>query len=269
MWLWGYTPYDTAPELAALRQFIADQNVSTIFFDMYEPVGPSSTAQSRADARTIISDVHARGGKVYAVAGAATWAGDGYDAWTQTNIIGNVVSFNNAGTPSQRFDGFCYDVEYWTTGIARDAALAGMQDLYDGSKADLGGLEVGFFASFFLTDPDRTVLYNGTTKPDGQHLVDMADFLVVACFQRHANPFSDQSGQIAHFAAFAEYAASTNGAELYCASETNDVGADLSFFGATKADLETEHALTVNAYKNNPKFRGMSVEDYEGWAALT
>lgn len=266
-------PLDTEQDRSDLLSFVSAQSVTTLFLDMYQYLGAANDSPDKTAAiQSVISGVHAVGGKVFALAGNTDWSIPAVQGWVSANITQKIVDYNSASTSNQRFDGFTLDIEYWLDGGQTTAdAVSGLASLVSNMRSALS-LPVGVFAPFYFLDNTGTrpsVLYNGKTQQDGKHLVDFSDHVVVGAYRRHANPFSDQNGQIQLFQPWMDYAATAGAARLYCACETTDIGdPNVTFFGASKSDLETEQTLVNASFIAQPKFSGIAVHSYDGWKNL-
>lgn len=266
MYLWGST--DVLNGSNALISFCSQESVSTLFLDMYSLLGASNGSPTNTAAvQSVISRFKALGSsqKVYALAGDVDWSTAGPQGWIAANITQKIVDYNDASAANEKFDGFTLDVEYWTGAQDTAEAVDGVATLIATMKSSLG-LPVGLFASFYLLDGAGTrpsVLYNGSTKQDGRHLVDIADHVVVGAYRSAADPFSDQNGQIQLFQPWMDNAGSK---PLYCACELEDVGdSNVSYFGQSKAYLDGEQAKIVTQFEGQSDFAGLAFHSYTSW----
>lgn len=268
MYVWGYENLDTSQKRTDLVAFCTAQGVSTLFLAHYDIIGSTNDSLEHRNAlRELIGGLKAANPvtKVYATSGDTGWALDGYDAWTQANIVDKVIDYNGESAPSERFDGFHYDIEYWVPDDDPATAFTGLKAIYDGTVAD-SGLPVGFFAAFYLTDA-APFLFNGKTASDGEHFMDLGDHVVVGSYRNQANPFAEQNGQIELMADWVAYG---EGADVWAGALCYDSSpAYTTYFGGTKAAMETQIDLLDAAYEAEPKYKGTAIEDYEGWVALS
>jgi hypothetical protein len=273
-------PLDTDADQNALLSFLDDTNVgcNTIFLDIWQYLGGSNWTNTKRDKmRKFVDAAHRSGVKVYALCGNTDWALN--QAWVGKNIINPVLAFNAmAQDVSGRFDGFCFDVEYWTNETSYPAStnLPGLCDLIKATK-EMSNLEVGCFAAFYLKDSSgsrASVSYAGKSAQDGEHLMDVSDFVVVGAYRNHAaDNGTDGPGQISLFQPWYDYAKGQGrNFGLFCGSETINVSpAYVTYYGSTKAAMESEHALISSAFRvgDDSAFLGQAVHSYDGWKALT
>ncbi len=268
MYIWGYTDvFNSAGLIEDVLEFAELHRVKTLFLDMYGSLGgDNGTAESTAHVQALIGGLRAiyPTAKVFAVAGESDWAEDGYDEWTADNIVAKVVEYNAASTAPQRFDGFSYDIEYYVGETAPAVALAGLKEIYEGTQADSGGLPVGFFVAQHLFADNRTeLLFEAKTATDGEHLVDLADHIVVGAYR------DDGDLQIDYFEPWMTYASSVDAAELYVAANTEDGTANETYGDGSLATMETELAKLNGEYGGLEKFRGVVINEYESWAGMS
>ena len=270
-------PLDTDTDQTALLNFCGTNKVNVLFLDMWVYLGGANwTATKLSRLRQFLDVAHKSGIKVYALTGNIDWAIN--HSWVMKNIVQNLQWFNEQATsPTQKFDGVMLDVEYWTdTNQTSAVSLPGLCDLIKAFQNRLG-LPVGVFTGFYLKDNTSTwatVDYNGKNAQDGEHLMDVADFCVVGTYRDHASDNgTDGPGQISLFQPWYDYASqSGKNFGLFAGSETTNVSpAYITYFGATKASMETEHTLISNAFQttSNSVFMGQAVHSYDGWKAMS
>lgn len=282
MFVWVTTtssqdPLNTDAKQNNLLSFCGTQGVNYVFLDMWQYLGSSNwTSTKLTNLRKFIDAAHKSGIKVWALAGSTDW-GQAQN-WVQTNIVKNLLWFQNQTTGgTSNFDGVMLDVEYWTDGGLDVATnLAGLCDLMRSMRTTLN-IPVGCFTGFYLKDNDSTrapVTYNGKSAQDGEHIMDNSDLTVVGAYRDHANDNgTDGPGQITLFQPWYDYASqSGKNFALMCGSETTNVSpAYITYFGTTKASMETEHASISSAFRvaGNSSFVGQCVHSYDGWKAMT
>lgn len=273
-------PLDTDADQQALINFLDDANVgcNVIFLDIWQYLGGSNWTNAKRDKmRQFVDRAKRSGCKVYALCGAVDWAVN--QSWVTKNILNPIIAFNaQAQDVSGCFDGICYDVEYWSDEGTYPPAtnLPGFCDLVKATK-QMTNLEVGCFAAFYLKDNTGTrpsISYNGKSAQDGEHMMDVCDFVVAGTYRDHAlDNGTDGPGQITLMQPWYDYAsASGRNFGLYCGSETIDIQpAYVTYFGSTKAIMEQQHMVISNAFRvvGNASFLGQCVHSYDGWKAMT
>lgn len=186
-------PIATSDARSSLITLANNQQVSTIFVDIWFYLGATNGSPTKTTAlQALISGYKAADPtrKVYALQGAPEWSDPSAHPWVNTNITQKVLAYNNASSADARFDGFTFNIEYWTDSQTTASAVAGLATLVADTRTTLG-LPVGLRAPAFLLDSTATrpsVTYNGKTAQDGVHMIDFADHVIVAAYQRYANP---------------------------------------------------------------------------------
>lgn len=273
-------PLDTDNDQQALINFLDDTNVgcNVIFLDIWNYLGGGNWTNTKRDrVMKFVDAAHLSGCKVYALAGNVDWGTN--HSWVMKNIVNPVLAYNSmADRASEKFDGFLLDVEYWTDEISYPPAtnLPGFCDLVKAIKTT-SNLEVGCFSAFFLKDNSGTrpnISYNGKLAQDGEHMMDVCDFVVVGAYRDHAEDNgTDGSGQITFFQPWYDYASvQSRNLGLYCGSETINVSPGyVTYFGGTKAAMEAEHTIISNTFRTTTDsvFLGQAVHSYDGWKAMT
>lgn len=266
-------PLDTDTDQQALINFLDDTNVgcNVIFLDIWNYLGGSNWTNTKRDkVMKFVNACHLSGVKVYALTGNVDWGTN--QQWVLKNVINPIMAYNAmCDLASEKFDGIIFDVEYWTDEgtYPPSTNLPGFCDLVKAVKA-MSNLEVGCFAAFFLKDNTGTrssITYNGKSAQDGEHMMDVCDFVVVGAYRDTA------AAQAPLFQPWYDYAsASGRNIGLYCGSETTNVSpSNITYYGATKAAMETEHTSLSNTFKvpGNSVFLGQAIHSYDGWKAMT
>lgn len=273
MFLWSKTAFDTDIEQQNILNFCNARGVDVIFADAYGWIGNASWDLVKL--RQFILKAHQSAIKVYALWGNVDWAVN--QAWVQEKIVRRYEAYQAIVTTEEQFDGMMLDVEYWTDEVTYPPAtnLPGLLDLV--KSIQQRGIIVGLFAAFYLKDNSgarANVSYAGKLAQDGEHMMDVANFIVAGTYRDHAQDGGAESGpgQISLFQPWYDYAI-TQGLMrgLYAGSETiNTTPAYVTYYGATKAAMETEHTLISNQFSvvGNSCWLGQAVHDYANWNAM-
>jgi hypothetical protein len=270
-------PLNTDAKQRSLLNFCGSQGVNYVFLDMWNYLGGANwTSTKLTNLRKFLDAAHKSGIKVWALTGNLDWGTN--HSWVATNILKNLLWFQDQSIDSTKnFDGVMLDVEYWTDVNYDNAAnCAGLCDLMRMFRTTLN-IPVGCFTGFFLKDNDGTrpaFTYNGKGAQDGEHLMDNSDLTVVGAYRNHAEDNgTDGYGQITFFQPWYDYASQSGlNKALMCGSETISVSpAYVSYFGSTKAAMETEHTTISNLFRvtTNSSFVGQAVHSYDGWKAMS
>jgi hypothetical protein len=269
-------PLGTDAKQQSLLNFCGTNGVNVIFLDVWLYVcGSNWDATKLARMQKFVDAAHKSGIRVYALAGNTDWAIN--QSWVTKNVVYNLAFYQAEATiPTQKFDGVVLDVEYWTDNL-QDPTVScpALCDLMSMMRKNLS-MPVGCFAAFYLKDNTATrpsFSYKGKTAQDGEHLMDNSDFVVVGAYRDHAaDNLTDGPGQVTLFQPWYDYASqSGKNFALMCGSETTNVSPSyITYFGVTKAAMETEHTVISNAFRvgGNSVFWGQCVHSYDGWKAM-
>lgn len=278
-------PLDTDNDQQAILTHCNNHKINVIFLDIWQYISTGSfNATKQGRIRQFLDVAHRSGIKVFALAGAVDWAVN--QGWVGRNILQELANFNSMGQrQSDQFDGMIFDVEYWTdeTNYPASTNLPGLMELVKSAKKILGdGKQVGVCAGWFLKDdgsggsPRPTVLYNGKNAQDGEHMMDVSDFVVVMSYRDHANDNgTDGIGQISMLTPWRDYLTGSqqlDKAMLFGASETIDISPSYAtYYGQTKTAMEAEHTLISTAFNgtSNLQWVGMAIHNYDGHKAMS
>lgn len=271
-------PIDTDQHLQTLLNFCSNNGVNNVYMDFYTYLGAANWSSSHLTRmQTTLDNMHKSGIKVYAYSGDVTWTTN--QQWVMKNILLPLMKYQNlATTATHRFDGLMFDVEYWTD-VTQTANVAVPQlcGLAHTFKKYMN-IPVGCFATFWLKDNTgtrATFTYQGKTAQDGEFLMDNFDFVVVGAYRNHAaDNGTDGPGQITLFQPWYDYAVATDNKGLLCGSETQNLSpAYQTYYGKTKAQMETEHTLVSNAFIVNPSgnsvFWGQAIDEYGSYSQMS
>jgi hypothetical protein len=266
-------PLHTDARQQRLINLCGARGVNLLFLDMYSYLGGANWSDAHvARMRQFIEVAHASGIRVYGLAGAPDWGQA--EAWVLANIVTPIETFNDtADGPEGRFDGFIYDVEYWVDPVSYPAAthLPGFCDLVKATKTQMGaGFEVGCFGVFFLKDNDATraeITYDSKDAQDGEHMMDVCDFVSVSCYYESA------AGQSDRYQPWYDYA-STMGTPcpLFATVEVTD-GLDpetISYWEEGRLAMEADNTTVATTFKTPPNdvWAGHAIHDYEHYAIM-
>jgi hypothetical protein len=301
-------PLGTDNSQQKLLKFCSDNGVNVIFLDMYNYLGGATwSSANQVIVKKFIAVARASGIRVMALCGADDWAQK--QSWVLTNIVRTIASFNamseapllafqkykkfppNTNTTIKAndvlyaineaismtytggaFDGVMLDVEYWTLDpYDASTEVPGLCDLITAMRRILN-IPVGCFTTDKLMDPSQAqnVTYRGITQIEGQHLMDSASFVCVACYSNNS------VAQIGMFNPWYLYASqSGRNCGLWCCSETGDDPSDPSgastYKGFAKTDMEANHTAISNNFTvpSNSVFRGQAIDPYSAYLQMS
>lgn len=257
-------PLNTEAERDALIAFCQAQGVNLLFLDMYQYIAANNTDETKQGiVRNFIGDCTAAGITVYGLAGNTDWTTPAVQGFITTNIIGGLETYQDLAAADQKFAGFVFDNEYWVTEQDVTGALA-QQEVLNGLFSAALEFPIGVFSAFYLMDNTETrapILFNSKSAQDGEHLVDISDFVVVGTYR------DDGDIAIAVGDVWYNYGEASD-ADIFMGAETIDVGnSDVTFFEENKAFMETELTKVATQFSGS-SYQGIAVHSYDGWSAL-
>lgn len=266
-------PLATPESRAALLAFCTENDVVTVFLDMYNYIGadhasPTTTARLQA----FIGSASAAGINVQALAGATDfWT---VPAFVQSSIVDPINTYNAASSASQRFRGLIYDVEYWVDDVDDEAACSALMEIVTDTKASFtAGMTVGLFSAFYLlTSPASRPLVDvdGVVAQEGVHFLTYADYVVVGTYRNTAaaNLVDDVAGIVQLFEPWHEYMLTAPGTMAWAGAETTDVEpAYITFFGVL-ATMPAQLEIVDEEFEGGASspYQGVAVHSYAGWS---
>lgn len=267
---------DTDTKIQALLDHCATHGINLLYFDIYSYLGKNNWTGSRVQrVQLLLERCHESAIDVMALAGNVDWGQN--HKWVMDNILLPMKRYQSLSTEQQRFDGFIFDVEYWTDESSYPPAdhLPGLLDLVRKFRDHLY-VPVGVFSAFGMMGGDggvatRTnISYRGKSAQDGEHMMDHCDFVVIGCYWHSAD------GQNDRFISWYNYAkdAADSGRNvgLYCGSETlDDVSDTQSYWQEGRVFMEGEHTTLSDTFYvvENSVFMGHAIHDYEHHSTMS
>lgn len=236
MWLWDHQ--DAPPDPRQVATLAANRRVAEVFVSVAW-AGPT-TATAR-----LCSALRARGIGVSALGGDPPWAIRPQDAeaWARRAVGGGIA-----------FDGIHLDIEPWAFGdwdARADEYLAGVADAVRRvATRTARPVEVDL--------PPRVAETHG------------ARFDAIARAARRVTlmAYRDSAEEILAMSSIARRRLGAVGVPYRIGVETNDVGDPQTFFEEGRVTLDRETAGVARSLAGDPRFAGIAVHDYAGWAAL-
>lgn len=300
IWMWESQAYDALDDLGTVRgdtlDFIQRRGVDTIYLyaDRYD--GRNIITDTPQQYHSLLSEVHERGMKAYALLGSAPLESA---SWTHpdnrgqaTTAFQNVLNYN-AAAPSDatRFDGINTDIEPWSTGdwwsnnanhlqwyMDTQNSLIQLRDSA-AARGDAGAdIPVGPALVFWGDGPAGAVApfqWNGQTKPWSEHVQDLHDYVAFMDFRDTANgrdgndgpPLDDEGGDgiIGHGRVEAQYARDIGKPVKIGVMLNRAVGEHqkVTFYEEGPQWLERELAIARTAFDAIPgnTFDGFAIQD--------
>ena len=268
MWVWEARTITAHPLREQLVEFCQTQRIAVLYVNAY-----SFSPGEQEAYREFLRAAHRHGIAVHALGGDPRWVLPRYQhlplAWVE-----QLLTFNAAGKPDERFDGIHTDIEpylltrAWNEHPAQ--ILGGFLDLHEkiaGKVSAHRPLQLGADVPFwFDDDPAYRIEWRGKVLPPSHHLLNLADYLTVMAYRNYAE---GAEGVIALARQEVAYAQQV-GKVVVIGQETQPdlFPAYITYGGTSAAYFWGEVAKVVAAYKNQRGFRGIAVHHYDSFRKL-
>lgn len=244
MWVWD-------GPIAGVIDFAQAQGVT----DVYLSAPPNFTSDARY--APFVADAHARGLRVWAVAGDATWAQNS-SAW---------VGWTSEVTDFGQFDGIVADVEPylltdWSNSRKRSRLISSYLKNLKAATQAAGSTEMLVAVPFWWDLAEYRT--KGKTLVEQTLLV--ADGVVVMAYRDHA----DGTDGIVDHAGFEISAGSALGKRVVVGVETGAASADkVTFLEEGKAAMDAELVKVEAAFSGASSYGGIAVHHYASYSTMT
>ncbi|MDD5449309.1 MAG: hypothetical protein PHO42_01750 [Candidatus Omnitrophica bacterium] len=269
MWVWDVNIPQSKDATKKIIEFCKSRNINRLYLS-----ASNFGEQNARNYRLFNQAAHASGIFTHALAGDPRW---GLERYHQQSLrwVEEVLSFNRASRPAERFDGIQNDTEIYLLGKPwEDSKEQVLKEYLDLNKkiTELRTIEESEITYacdipfWYDDDPTLIVNWNGKTQPPSFHILDTADSATIMDYRNFAE---GPNGSIALAKKEVEYAASVN-KKVYIGQETNEgvYPEYLSFAGMDEAAMETEIHKLAAAYAGNKGFGGIAIHHYESYLKL-
>ncbi|MBI4335085.1 MAG: hypothetical protein HY589_00340 [Candidatus Omnitrophica bacterium] len=270
MWVWDVKTPSSREATGRLIDFCGAKKINRVYLAAY-----SFNEENSRNFRQFNQRAHANGIYVHALGGDPRW---GLERYHQQPLrwIEEILSFNRASRPAERFDGIQNDTEVYLLGrpweenkqrILKEYLDLNRKivELREIEEADIAyACDIPFW---YDDDPSITVDWNGAVKPPSFHILDTVDSVTVMDYRN----FSDgPNGSIALTRNEIEYAGSVK-KKVYIGQETKEglYPEYITFGGLSEQAMEKQIKKLVEAYINNPGFAGIAIHHYTSYRKLT
>jgi hypothetical protein len=289
--------------LSQVNANVSEQRLSSLrgegFTTVYADVGEylevydqpvSRTQQSRlsrltSDLRGFVARASKLGFAVHGLAGGPSWTAES-NRDLGPKLLQLIAGYNAAAAPNERLKGVQFDIEpyvessFWdNVEVSLQAYLWTLKGIVDSYRTQPGndGLALGFAVPFWFdgTPEVPEVTFGDTedpTKAAAFHLIDMLRQLPEAyvLVMAYRNVTSGPDGSIAHVSSEFDYASRVANAAcgIVVGQEfTRATPKKLSFWWTGRAAFRQAAGELTAAYGGLPQFRGISVNDIDGYEA--
>jgi len=279
MFVWNKNLVDESAEMDSLVAFCKNEDINCILLNMYNWLGFTNWDTSNVDnLQLLIRELKNEGIKVYAMAGNSDWGIN--QKWVKKNIITPIQMFNKIH-PEEAFDGFLYDVEYFTLSPLPDLHeyIPSFCKLIETTKMQLQ-IPVGCWIPWWsMSDGqdspfDEKIEYDGLLGYHGEHLLKTVDEAFIGSYSNVAETIGGQIGQIDQAKSFIEKANEFYQCRKFvwvCAETKNITPSWITYFGKTKSQMEIEFTK-ISVEFNDPKgdsYAGMAIHCYESYKDMS
>ena len=269
MWVWDVTLPASKDATKRLLDFCKSKNINRLYLSAY-----NLNEENSRNFRIFNQAAHNYGIFVNALGGDPRW---GLERYHQQPLrwVEDILSFNRASKPKERFDGIQNDTEIYLLGKRweqeKEKVLKEYLDL-NKKIVELRQIEEADIAYacdipfWYDDDPSMLVNWDGATKPPSFHILDTVDSITVMDYRNFAD---GPNGSIALAKNEVEYASSLK-KKAYIGQETNEnlYPEYISFGGKTEQEMESQIRKLVEAYINQPGFAGIAMHHYTSYRKL-
>ncbi len=283
---------------AALLEFCASQQIELLFV-----AAPQLKAGSYQKWRAFLGRAHEQGIRVHAVAGEAQWrvvqeTGPRGDAASGSGPltggrsmalrhVGELMAYNRAVDPRERFAGVRHDVPIWESGAPDEAGSAAEKAMmladhveqlwgcrhYLRELSKIGGATDGEPALFGTSIPvgfDEPTMwgkegqFKTVTLPVSQQVMRIADYVVVNAAADTPEAIVDAAAEYVQFAGQMERRAFVG----VSTAPVGDVGASATFGDGSRGDMDKVLAQAVERLGVEPGFAGVVIDCYATFSKM-
>jgi hypothetical protein len=277
-------------------RFLRQESFGTVYLDLGDYLDAADQPESREqrnrirrlrrDLRRFVADASRLGLAVHAVGGGPTWTDEPL-RYLGPKLVELVADYNAGVAARERLGGVQFDIEPYAlprffddTQAALVAYLQTLQRIVESYRRVAGEpanqrLQLGFAVPFWFDARGGSpgpVPFAGATKPAIHHVIDLVKdlrraYLVVMSYRNFAR---GADGSIAHARNEFRYARSVGAVcGLVVGQQFGDVQPPkVTFHGRDRADFENAAEQIVRAFRHFPQFRGLSVDDVDGYMAV-
>ncbi|MCX5715585.1 MAG: hypothetical protein NTV07_01745 [Candidatus Omnitrophica bacterium] len=269
MWVWDSKVYMSQDATRRLFEFCRSKSINRLYLSVL-----SFNDQNTQNYRVFNKLAHNQGIFVHALGGDPRW---GLERYHQQPLrwVEDILSFNRAVRPHERFDGIENDTEVYLLGKPweqnKEQILKEYLDLnrkiMDLIKIEESEIAYGCDIPFWYDDdPSMTVNWNGQSKPPSLHILDTVNTVNIMDYRNFAE---GPNGSIALAKNEIEYAAAV-GKKVFIGQETTEnlYPEYITFAGMSESNMELQLGKLVEAYADLPSFGGIAIHHYGSYRKL-
>jgi hypothetical protein len=272
-------------------RFLQQHGFKTVYLDLGDYLDAADQPESRKqrnrirklrrDLRRFVADASRLGLAVHAVGGGPTWTDEPL-RYLGSKLVELVADYNADVAARERLGGVQLDIEPYALPrffnneeAALVAYLETLESIVETYRRMARHLELGFAVPFWFDGRRGSpgpVPFQAATKPAIHHVIDLVKdlrgaYLVVMSYRNFAK---GADGSIVHARDEFRYARSI-GAKcgLVVGQQFGDLQPPkVTFHGHDRHDFESAAEQIVRAFRRFRQFRGLSVDDVDGYTTL-
>ncbi|MCU6712225.1 fibronectin type III domain-containing protein [Paenibacillus sp. J5C_2022] len=293
MWIWEPESYKlllNPGSRTVLEDFIEDtetfdsEPVKTLYLAVGSYAGYRALEEQEWQLKSFMRWAHARGLQVHAlIAGGTSPAYMGaYERYHHHAVreMEQIVNYNLAAGPNERFDGINVDIEPYISPDFKDPSQFLQKEYLDGlakmiARRDAAGIHLPFgpaIPKWYDTSAQAAdIMWNGETKWLSQHIQDISDYISIMDYRDTADGsagiIAGAAGEIAYASQIGKPNSVVIGVETLDIASSGDPEM-ISFREEGRTHMEAELDKVYAAYEADSAFGGIAVHHYDSYRLL-
>ncbi len=293
MWIWEPESYRlllNPGSREVLEDFITDtetfdsDEVTTLYLAVGSYAGYRALEEQEDELKSFMRWAHERGLYVQAlIAGGTSPAYMGaYERYHPQAVreMEQIVNYNLAAEPDERFDGVNVDIEPYISPDFKDPSKFLQGEYLDGlaemiARRDAAGINLPFGPAvpkwYDSSEQGADIAWNGQTKWLSQHVQDISDYISIMDYRDTADGsagiIAGAAGEIAYADQIGKPDSVVIGVETLDIANSGDPET-ISFWEEGRAHMETELDKVYAAFAGEGSFGGIAVHHYDSYRLL-
>jgi hypothetical protein len=288
LWVWDATVITNPKQQSDLFYFCAKKGISVVYLsvgDIFSPTQRETSDPKHVTAPMLgkfLGAAHAKKLQVEALDGDPTFTLVAKHAEALTRLQ-KALDYNKAAAANEKLDGFQWDTEPYILAEFKESPesqrsvlkqyLDSAAEMRDAVKAS-PSLRLGYAIPSFFDDQERSLEWNGTTKPAAFHLMDILNTLPSSyvAIMAYRDKAPGPNGTIEISRGEADYATkSAPKVKVWIGQETLDVTGDppsITFYQEGENALEQALGQIQVAYKDQPSVAGLAIHHWASYRVM-
>lgn len=278
VWVWEEDTFrllDSEEHWNEAFAFLARRNLTSVYLYADEFRGRNIIRDEPAKYRRLVAALRSRGCQVYALLGSWYLKTPEYilpeRRAAAVRMFENVLRYNAASAPTERFDGVNIDIEPyllddWNEKLAlRAAQYLDLAAKFMRMKRDAGAtLAVGPAMPFWFDGIDD-VVWKRKRRRLSDHVQDIYDYVAIMDYRNFAR---GRDGIIAHAQDELEYADRTGKTVVIGVETLLTEPRKVTFHGMGRAAMEEQLGIAEAAFASHPSFAGFAIHHLGPYRAM-